>query len=294
MATMALSLLLLFPSMLLLLLSSSICLSDPIIAAAPTPSTSFSVSEIEDLKAKVSRLETKLEETNQLINAKIRYAVNCEKRIEELNTKINDLQASLSSLKSATLDDARVIAVEEEVRALWDSSRKNNFLLHMLESRVEDAEERLESITSQVEKMSGIVTELWIEIQQLEQALQSTEVRVLELYKQRRSARCIVFKVVDGVSRSLSYIMHLFSPYVPKEGSFWRIFTSEAREKIEGFFEAMKKYHHHLQWLVRQQMERYDLTASFANEELVFFVASALLVFPLLGALSWLSSDQSL
>ncbi|GAB2298641.1 hypothetical protein Dimus_032711 [Dionaea muscipula] len=266
----------------------------PPIAARPTPGASYSTADslfpqIEDLKLKVSRLETELEETKQQINAKTLHAGKCDMRIEELTNKINDLQTFLSNSKSASLDDERIIALEEEVRVLWDASRKNNFLLNMLESKVEDAEEQLESITSEAEKLSGIVTELWIQIQQLEQALQITEMRTIELYRQRRSARCIFFKVVNRISKELYHIMHFFDLYA-QEGSFWSFFTSEARNKIDWFFRAMKKYHYQLQGFVRRQMERYDLTSSLANEEMVFFLASALVVFPLMGAWCWLSS----
>uniref|UniRef100_A0A2P2L322 Uncharacterized protein n=1 Tax=Rhizophora mucronata TaxID=61149 RepID=A0A2P2L322_RHIMU len=45
-----------------------------------------------------------------------------------------------------------------------------------------------------------------------------------------------------------------------------------------------------LQAFVRQEMERHEFTASLAHQELVFFVASALIVFPVLSAWTWLSS----
>ncbi|CAL8076184.1 unnamed protein product [Prunus armeniaca] len=47
---------------------------------------------------------------------------------------------------------------------------KYNFDLHVLESKAQDAEDRLETVASQAQKMADIVTEQWIQIQRLEQA----------------------------------------------------------------------------------------------------------------------------
>ncbi|BFG15012.1 hypothetical protein CerSpe_012860 [Prunus speciosa] len=65
----------------------------------------------------------------------------------------------------------RLNAQEEGVRLLWAASRKYNFDLHVLESKAQDAEDRLKTVASQAQKMADIVTEQWIQIQQLEQAL---------------------------------------------------------------------------------------------------------------------------
>ncbi|PQQ01717.1 hypothetical protein Pyn_07676 [Prunus yedoensis var. nudiflora] len=73
--------------------------------------------------------------------------------------------------------DERLNALEEEVRLLWAASRKYNFDLHVLESKAQDAEDRLETVGSQAQKMADIVTEQWIQIQRLEQALHITQMR---------------------------------------------------------------------------------------------------------------------
>ncbi|CAL2225484.1 unnamed protein product [Prunus armeniaca] len=60
-----------------------------------------------------------------------------------------------------------------KVRLLWAASRKYNFDLNVLESKAQDAEDRLETVASQ--KMVDIVTEQWIQIHWLEQALHITQ-----------------------------------------------------------------------------------------------------------------------
>ncbi|CAL2252877.1 unnamed protein product [Prunus armeniaca] len=82
------------------------------------------------------------------------------------------------SQRDSLATDERLHALEEEaerVRLLWAASRKYNFDLHVLESKVQDAEDRLETVASQAQKMADIVTDQWIQIQRLEQALHITQ-----------------------------------------------------------------------------------------------------------------------
>ncbi|CAL8150263.1 unnamed protein product [Prunus armeniaca] len=58
----------------------------------------------------------------------------------------------------------------------FQASRKYNFDLHVLESKAQDAEDRLETAASQAQKMADIVTEQWIQIQRLGQALHITQI----------------------------------------------------------------------------------------------------------------------
>ncbi|BFG14549.1 hypothetical protein CerSpe_008230 [Prunus speciosa] len=94
------------------------------------------------------------------------------------------------SQRDSLATDERLNALEEEVRLLWAASRKYNFDLHVLESKAQDAEDRLETVGSQAQKMADIVTEQWIQIQRLEQALHISQMRtmnqmhILEVHKQ--------------------------------------------------------------------------------------------------------------
>ncbi|CAL2258383.1 unnamed protein product [Prunus armeniaca] len=80
------------------------------------------------------------------------------------------------SQRDSLANDERLNALEGEVRLLWAASRKYNFDLHVLEFKAQDAEDRLETVASQAQKMADIVTEQWIQIQQLGQALHITQI----------------------------------------------------------------------------------------------------------------------
>nr|KJB69547.1 hypothetical protein B456_011G030100 [Gossypium raimondii] len=130
------------------------------------------IRELDDAKLKLSRLESVLEETIQSIDAKTLLLKEREKLLEGMENKITHLQSVISTLKDdSLLADEKLKALQEEVRLLWDASRKNNFELHVMESEAQDTEDRVEAVNLKVEKMAEVVTEQWIQIQHLEQAL---------------------------------------------------------------------------------------------------------------------------
>lgn len=251
------------------------------------------IGELQDAKLKISRLEIVLEESVQKINAKGLYLEEREKAIQDMYDKIQYLQSALLNLKDDTLSvDERLNALEEEVRMLWAASRTNNFDLHNLEAKVQDAEDKLQVLTSQVEQTAAVVTEQWIQIQHLEQALQITKIRVLTVQKER-FMRCTFLKFLSDI-----YEVHLprflgalnlkslgngnLAPYI-----------SQAQDQSKRLFLLIKKYHHELQAFIKQEMERNEITSTLANKELVFFLASALITFPVFGAWMLLSSQFS-
>ncbi|KAL3522331.1 hypothetical protein ACH5RR_015165 [Cinchona calisaya] len=157
---------------------------------------------------------------------------SCEKKIEEITLLIHHLNTSLASFEDdSSRANEKLSALEEELQLLWSISRRNNFEIHTLEYRAHDAEKRLKLLTPKVEQMADIVSEQWIQIRQLEQAVQMTQVRTLKV-RQLKNERC---------------------PFV----------------KLQGY--------------IKQSMLRNEFTAVLANEEVVFFVASALITFPLLS-----------
>ncbi|KAB2096758.1 hypothetical protein ERO13_A01G131222v2 [Gossypium hirsutum] len=71
-----------------------------------------------------------------------------------MENKITYLQSVISTLKDdSLLADEKLKALQEEVRLLWDASRKNNFELHVLESEAQDTEDRVEAVNLKVEKV---------------------------------------------------------------------------------------------------------------------------------------------
>ncbi|PPS09720.1 hypothetical protein GOBAR_AA10935 [Gossypium barbadense] len=226
--------------------------------------------------------ESVLEETIQSIDAKTLLLKEREKLLEDMENKITYLQSVISTLEDdSLLADEKLKALEEEVRLLWDASRKNNFELHVLESEAQDTEDRVEAVNLKVEKMAEVVTEQWIQIQHLEQALQLAQRRALQDQKQRYM-RCSFLRML-GVLEYYSF----------GKGSTIKYYMSQALQQLRRFYSAIKKYHHQLQGFIKQEMRRNEFTAAFVNDELVFFLASALITFPVLGAWMVLSSQFS-
>ncbi|KAL8136793.1 hypothetical protein V2J09_002794 [Rumex salicifolius] len=234
--------------------------------------------EIHELKLQAARLESVLEDRTKQLNARSSYAEICEKRIEEMNHEIADLQSVLSNLKNVAAEEERVDKLQIEVNHLWKVSRKNNFELHVLKSKAEEAENQLTVIASQAEQMANIVTELWIQIQQLEQALQIAEIRRAKLRSEILHKRCTLFKLIrrlyiNRYMRVVSFVNQSTS----SNGSTWGFYMSKALKWVMRFLSSVKNYHYQLQGIVRRELQRHDITAPLANPELVFVVGLSIL-----------------
>lgn len=241
-----------------------------------------SLSQLHQFNLKIARLESILAESVQNLSEKIVRIEEREKRIDEMSQKIHHLQSVLSALKGDSIRaDVRINALEEEVRILWEASRKLNFDLHVLESKAQDAEDRLKTVASQARKMTDIVTEQWIQIQRLEQALYITQARTMRLQRQVSSGSCTF----------LEFMNRLYDDHLPKMvGPNLRSYFSQAQHQLKRVFEAVKKSHHELQHFIKDKLEENEFTAALAHEELVFFMASAVITFPIMSAWMLLSS----
>ncbi|KAK4421205.1 hypothetical protein Salat_2071000 [Sesamum alatum] len=230
--------------------------------------------EVEEAKFKIARLESILEERIEEINAKIRHFGECEKKIEELTMEIDRLKTTLSSIEhDYSRANETLSALEEEVRLLWAASRKNNFEIHRLEHKALDAERRLKEISLQVGERTEIVSEQWIQIQQLEQALHMAEKRTSKIRKELWR-RCPFVKFCTSLfADCLQMLKRILDPYVSGDGPVVGFCKSQALQT----FEVARHYHHQLQGFIKHAMKSNELTAALAHEEVVFFVASALL-----------------
>ncbi|KAL6553262.1 hypothetical protein OROGR_007104 [Orobanche gracilis] len=235
--------------------------------------------EVEEANLKLIRLESILHERTAEVDAKTRQLRDCEKKIDELTAEINRLKTAVSSFEhDYSRADLRLSALEEEVRLLWAASRKHNFEIYALKYGALDAESRLKEVTSQVEEMSEIVSEQWIQIQQLEQALHMAEKRTSKI-RNELWRRCPFVKFfVTLFSDRLETLKGILNPYVPRDGTVLVFFKSKALRT----FRAARHYHHKV--FIWHAMQNNELTAALAHQELVFFVASALVAFPLMSA----------
>lgn len=277
------------------LIASTAALVPPVESQIPPSSgqqnRSSVMYELQKAKIKVARLESILDESMPNLNAKMQYIRETEKKIEDINIEIDNLSAALSKLQHHS---SRISALEEEVQLLWDAARKNNFEIHKLEIKAQDADKRLEVLTSEVEKMAEVISEKWIQIQRLEQAVQMAEMRTQKVKRQVTFSKCPFVKFIKNLFgrhlKTLKGILHPYGSYSSADpNSYW----AQALHHLQGAFSSAKNYHYKLQRFVKQEIERNEFPAVLANEEVVFLVASALIVFPILSAFMFLFSHLS-
>ncbi|XP_021845028.1 uncharacterized protein [Spinacia oleracea] len=237
--------------------------------------------EIQEMKFKVARLELLSETTSQELYTKSLQIGNCDKKIEELSRTIHNLESDLSNLKDAPDYEEIIKLLEEQVRELEADVRRNDKNLHHLKVKAEDDKKSVELLASKVETMAKIVPELWFHVQKLEQACEVIERRTGELRRHLRNQKCSFFKFINKLP-----VRHYQKMVVP--------YTSKALHQLRRSASVAKKYHHQLQGFVKRKMERNESTAVLAGEELVFFLVSIVVVFPIILALRWLLSVFSL
>ncbi|KAL8045805.1 hypothetical protein ABFX02_08G138100 [Erythranthe guttata] len=246
--------------------------------------------QVEEAKLEISRLESILEERIGDMNAKTRHFEDCEKKIEDLATVIDLLVTDFSRFENdSSRASEKLTDLEDEVRLLWAASRKNNFEIYEMELKALGAERRLREVTSQVGEMSEIVSEQWIQIQQLEQAVHMAEIRASKVRKKLWKRCPFVKSIIAYLSDCLKTLKRILDPYVSRYASLLVSCNSQALQ----MFASAKGYHHQLQDLIRYAMQNNELTAVLAHEEVVFFVASALVAFPLMTACMLLLSQFS-
>ncbi|XP_073048179.1 uncharacterized protein [Primulina eburnea] len=251
--------------------------------------------ELGEAKLRISRLvvtaESILEERIRDVNAKNKYVSERQRKIEELEVEIDRLRAVMSSfLVDSSSENQKLDVLDEEAQLLWAASRKNNFEIHELEYKAADAERRLREIVDQVEGLAEVVSEQWIQIQRLEQAVHMAEIRTWKLKRESGWMTCQMVKSSKILlGKWFNKLEGILNPYAPAAGSMLVFFKSQALQ----LFSATKSYHHQLQGHVKQAMESNEVTAVLAHEELIFIVASVLVAFPIMSACMLLLSHFS-
>ncbi|KAG0493965.1 hypothetical protein HPP92_004959 [Vanilla planifolia] len=249
-------------------------------------------SELEEMKFQLAKLELILEESRASLDSKTLQLEESNKMIEEMDKKIESLQKTLNDAKvqngGSSFLDERFKTMEDEVQQLWDVSRRYNFHIHISEFKVLEAEKRMDAVYSEVEKMEGVINEQWIQVQQLEQSLQMTKVMTSRAKKKASSvnhgksqlAECPMLKFTRSLGRpSQSHLVRLPDSFFLGD-SISRSFLLKTVKQFKRIMSAARKQHHELQYSIKLAMEMNEYTAPLANEELIFFLASALVVFP--------------
>ncbi|KAF3609403.1 hypothetical protein DY000_02047260 [Brassica cretica] len=197
--------------------------------------------------------EAVLEETTQKVKER-------ERLIQDAESQILDFHSASSSFESGLpLVQERISELEEEIKLLWAALRTANFELHVLEDKARDAERQVKATAFE---MTEVVTEQWIQVQHLEQMKEFNNRR------NRVPSRCTLLKLMSDIR--------------------WEV--KNALSQLRSLWAAVTKYHHQLQGFIKHEMERNQITSALANSEVVFFMASALIAFPVFGAWILLSA----
>ncbi|KAL7619071.1 hypothetical protein Lser_V15G04319 [Lactuca serriola] len=224
------------------------------------------IDEIREAELKVVRLESVLVESNSIVDSKDLYVKKSEKMIEEMSSEVDHLQSVLLAMKNdSSSANERFTRLEEEVRLLWDTSRRNNFELHNLESKAQDAEKRVKVTKSRVEKNNGFIFNILN--------------RLLKFHRKRRECPYIMTqRQIQEVKRNATrcYFLKFAKSQL---GSL----VDDLGRMMGRSWSAVKQYHHQLQRFVKNEMQKWKYTAAYANKEVVFFLASALITFPALS-----------
>ncbi|PIA35130.1 hypothetical protein AQUCO_03600058v1 [Aquilegia coerulea] len=207
---------------------------------------SHSICQVQDMKLKITHLEAILEQSIQSSELKFRNLREKEKMISEMANKIDLLHTILANIKvDTTYTEERISALEEEVRLLWAASRKNNFDIHVLESKAQRADGKIQAVTTKVQKMEGIVTEQWIQIQQLDQALIITERRILEAQRRATSSRCTYMKLIQGIcGHYLPKYSGVLEHHLCSKDSVLHSCVSHVFNQWKKTTTAVRKHHH--------------------------------------------------
>ncbi|KAL1208422.1 hypothetical protein V5N11_029651 [Cardamine amara subsp. amara] len=246
------------------------------------------VNDLDAAKLRISQLEAVLEATIEKADAKTFYLKEREKLIQDAESQIHDLQSVSYSVESGlTLLRRRISELEEEVKLLWAALRTTNFELHVLEDKARDAEGKVKAKAFEVQQMTEVITEQWIQVQHLEQ------MREFNNRRHHTPSKCLFLKLMsDTRGKHLLKVHEAFDiQWKGKKVSFFiQPYLTQALSQLKSLWAAVTKYHHQLQGFIKHEMERNEITAALANREVVFFMASALITFPVFGAWILLSS----
>ncbi|XP_078431500.1 myosin heavy chain-like protein isoform X1 [Wolffia australiana] len=247
-----------------------------------SPVTADGYSELEQLQQMISRLELLLQKNVEDLKSRLNHQEKYMKN-KEMSSKGHVSPDSHHPTKSRCASSSAEEKANclEEIQKLWSETRKNKFDIQNLESKAYDGEKKLNYVSSQVQKMKDIITEQWIQIRQLEQALLTLKIRLSRAEAKSNPTFMSVLRQYNLPNKVISRT----------ESLLFRI-NSKLRGYPSRLFQVIKTRHHELQGWVRCAMKKNGITASLAHQEIVFILASALLVFPFWAAYFICSSSS--
>lgn len=202
-------------------------------------------SEIDELWLKVARLESLLEENAKTLKSKANILEEDSKLIETMEHDIQLLmngQESIKKYQSKSYPESNIKAMEGEVQLLQQEVRKINNNAYTIESLANDAERRVESLSSEVKRIEGIIAEQWIQIRQSEQAFVLTKIMTSKVHESRSSETAYRW---PGKGIVLKYIGNVDLHGIFLTGaSYTRSCLSHTYKHCRSFIQAMNRCYH--------------------------------------------------
>ncbi|RWR82663.1 myosin-3-like protein isoform X2 [Cinnamomum micranthum f. kanehirae] len=182
MAIRKLSVFSIFLSLLILKIAADSSIKDEILTS--DGSVSPLKLELEQLKLKISVLESSTEDRTQELNRKDESIARMEKNIQEKSNTIARLQSDVELLQKKGTVDAEELAgkayarageLEKQIEKLKSEIKEQNRRRDALETQASEAEKKIQELSSKLEKLQKINNEQKTRIRKTERALQAAE-----------------------------------------------------------------------------------------------------------------------
>ncbi|KAF2944356.1 uncharacterized protein [Oryza sativa Japonica Group] len=199
-------------------------------------------SEVDELRLRVLHLESLLEENTKTLKSK---ANNLEENSNLIGTMEHDIEILMNKYESTkksqskSYPESNVKALEDEL--LWRVVRKMNENADSIESLANGAEKRVESLSSEVKKMEGVIAEQWIQIRQLEQAFVLTKMMTSKVHQRSRLSET-AYKW-PGKDLVLKYFRNLHGTFLMGV-SYTKSCFSHTYKHGRSFIQAMNRPYH--------------------------------------------------
>ncbi|EEE56803.1 hypothetical protein OsJ_06391 [Oryza sativa Japonica Group] len=238
--------------------------------------------------------ESLLEENTKTLKSK---ANNLEENSNLIGTMEHDIEILMNKYESTkksqskSYPESNVKALEDEVQLLWRVVRKMNENADSIESLANGAEKRVESLSSEVKKMEGVIAEQWIQIRQLEQAFVLTKMMTSKVHQRSRLSET-AYKwpgkdLVLKVSRFCKAIcgQHIRDVDKPNVfflgGSISRSCISAPYKQLKIFMLLAQNFHHKVQIFLQDAMRSNSYSRGFATEIITFCLAYFVVISPM-------------
>uniref|UniRef100_A0A0E0CJK3 Uncharacterized protein n=1 Tax=Oryza meridionalis TaxID=40149 RepID=A0A0E0CJK3_9ORYZ len=251
-------------------------------------------SEVDELRLRVLHLESLLEENTKTLKSKEN---NLEENSNLIGTMEHDIEILMNKYESTkksqskSYPESNVKALEDEVQLLRRVVRKMNENADSIESLANGAEKRVESLSSEVTKMEGVIAEQWIQIRQLEQAFVLTKMMTSKVHQRSRLSET-AYKwpgkdLVLKVSRFCKAIcgQHIRDVDKPNVfflgGSISRSCISVPYKQLKIFMLSAQNFHHKVQIFLQDAMRSNSYSRGFATELITFCLAYFVVISPM-------------